>query len=96
MKLTPDIINGTFEIIGGMLCCLNVRQIWRDRKVTGFYWPTQAFFAIWGMWNLYFYPTLGQWFSFGGGVFLVLANTTWTLLAHHYSKKERLQAAIQI
>jgi hypothetical protein len=27
------------------------------------------------MWNLYLYPTLGQWFSFGGGVFLVLANT---------------------
>jgi hypothetical protein len=64
---------------------VNVRQIWRDRSVTGFYWPTQAFIAAWGLWNLYFYPALGQWFSFAGGVFLPLGNITWTLLAANYS-----------
>lgn len=89
MKFSTDIINGTFEILGGLLCWINVRQILRDKSVTGFYWPTQAFFAAWGIWNLYFYPALGQWFSFGGGMFLAIATITWTLLAAYYSRQEK-------
>ena len=84
----PDLINGTFEIIGGLMCWLNVVKILKDKSISGVYWHVQAFFSAWGFWNLYYYPHLGQWASFVGGVFLVIGNTTWTLLAVKYSRKD--------
>lgn len=48
-------------------------------------WRVTAFFAIWGGWNLYYYPSLGQWASFMGGVVIVTTNIIWLLLALHYS-----------
>jgi len=36
-----------------------------------------VFFTSWGMWNLFYYPHLGQWYSFAGGVFIVSVNTFW-------------------
>ena len=81
-----DWINGSFELLGGILCWLNVAKIRKDRKVQGVYWPVQAFFALWGWWNLYYYPSLGQWASFAGGAFLVIGNTAWVLLALKYAR----------
>lgn len=76
-----DVINGCFECLGGLLCWLNVVKLMRDKRVLGVYWPVQAFFAAWGWWNLYYYPSLGQWFSFFGGVILVIGNTLWVVFA---------------
>jgi hypothetical protein len=84
---TPDVVNGSFETIGAAMCWLNVHKITKDKKVVGLYWPVQAFFSVWGVWNLYYYPSLGQWASFLGGALLVMGNTTWTLLAAYYSKR---------
>lgn len=79
-----DWINGLFEIGGGLLCWMNVIKVRKDRKVCGVYWPVQAFFAAWGWWNLYYYPSLGQWASFAGGIVLVAGNSLWVLLAIRY------------
>jgi len=76
-----DLINGAFEVCGGFLCWFNVRILLIDRVVKGVFWPVQAFFAVWGWWNLYYYPSLGQWYSFAGGIFLVAGNTVWVVLA---------------
>lgn len=85
-----DFINGSFELIGGILCCLNVRRLLRDKQVKGVYWPAQAFFASWGFWNLAYYPSLHQWVSFAGGLLLVISNTTWVILAIYYRKRPGL------
>lgn len=82
----PDLINGAFELAGGALCWLNVQKILKDKCVIGVYWPIQAFFTAWGVWNLFYYPLLGQWASFVGGVFLVIGNTVWVVLAAYYAK----------
>jgi len=84
-----DIINGLFELIGGLLCWFNVKKILTDKKVQGVYWPVQAFFAAWGWWNLYYYPSLDQWASFVGGIILVLGNTLWVILALRYTRINR-------
>jgi hypothetical protein len=81
-----DTINGLFEMTGAVLCWVNVVRILRDRQVKGVSWAVSAFFSLWGFWNLYYYPSLGQWASFAGGVALVTANTTWVVLAIHFSK----------
>lgn len=78
--MTPDLINGLFELVGGVLLALNVRRLWIDREIAGISpWPV-AFFTSWGVWNLFFYPALGCWWSFAGGLLLVAANTAWLAL----------------
>lgn len=77
----PDLINGTFELFGAALTWRNYVELRRAREIRGVYWPTQAFFAAWGLWNLAYYPMLGQWASFVGGVLLVAGNAAWVVLA---------------
>jgi hypothetical protein len=84
-----DIINGLFELCGGFLCWLNVKQILKDQSVKGVYWPIQIFFSAWGIWNLFFYSGLSQWMSFYGGIFLAIGNISWVILAAYYSRKSK-------
>jgi hypothetical protein len=79
-----DIVNGFFEFGGGLMCWLNVRKILADKTIRGFYWPVQAFFAIWGWWNLFYYTSLAQPYSFWGALFLAVGNTVWVLLAIYF------------
>lgn len=77
----PDLINGGFELIGAYFTWRNWLQLRRDRTITGVYWPTTAFFSAWGIWNLVYYPALGQWASLVGGAVLVAGNVAWVVLA---------------
>ena len=85
--MTPDFINGLFETIGGFLCWLNVKKLYKEKALQGVHWQVQAFFTLWGIWNLFYYPSLNQWFSFVGGVFLAIGNGVWVLMAIYYSKR---------
>ena len=87
--MTSDAINGLFELIGAFLCWTNFRQLMRDRQIKGVYWPATAFFAVWGLWNLYYYPSLGQWFSFAAGVVLCAGNLAWVGLALRLKGKSK-------
>jgi hypothetical protein len=83
----PDAINAAFELVGAFLNWTNVRRLMRDKKVRGVYWPAWAFFALWGWWNLLYYgPFLGQWLSGAAGIIMVIANTTWVVLAIKYRR----------
>lgn len=77
----PDLINGGFELVGAGFTWRNFIELRRDRRLAGIYWPTTAFMAAWGVWNLIFYPALQQWASFVGGVALVTGNLAWVTLA---------------
>ena len=83
-----DLINGTFEAVGAIMCWANVYKLYKDKAVRGVLVGVQVFFSLWGFWNLYYYPSLGQWASFAGGVVLVSGNAAWCVLAYRYSKKE--------
>lgn len=84
--MTPDMINGTFELMGAVFLLLNVRQLFRDKALNGVHWLPTFFFSTWGIWNLYYYPSLGQWYSFAGGLLIVCINTFWLLQIWWYSK----------
>lgn len=73
----PDLINGCFELFGAFALWQNVVAIKRDRKIAGIDWRATVFFTSWGIWNLFFYPSLGQWASFAGGLAIVGVNATW-------------------
>ena len=84
--MTPDMINGLFELVGGILLILNVMQLYKDKKLNGVHWSPTIFFTSWGIWNLYYYPSLDQWYSFAGGLFIVTVNSIWLFQIYYYSK----------
>ena len=79
-----DLINGALEAVGAFFVMMDVMRLRRDKVVHGVYWPGRAFFMLWGVWNLYFYPYYEAYASFVGGVMLVLANLIWVALAIKY------------
>ena len=85
----PDLINGSFELCGGLLCWFNVKKLLAEKEIKGVYWPIQGFFTTWGAWNLFYYSNLNQWASFCGGVLLLIGNGTWVVLARHYENKNQ-------
>jgi hypothetical protein len=87
MVLSPDQINGLFEVVGGLFALLNVRRVLRDKAVAGVSWVAVGFWSLWGFWNLYYYPHLDQWMSFYGGLMLVGANTTYVALLLYYGRR---------
>lgn len=82
--MTPDLVNALFEGFGGLMHWTNVRAIYRDKQIRGVnVWAT-VLFNFWGAWNLWYYPHLGQWASFWGGLVIVSANSVWVWLALRY------------
>lgn len=84
----PDLVNGSFELVGGFFLWKNVRQLLKDKEVKGVHWGPTMFFFLWGLWNLFYYPHLDQWFSFVGGLNIVVANGMWVYLMMKYTKNE--------
>jgi hypothetical protein len=86
--MTNDIINGLFELIGGFLLLLNVLEIYKHKEIKGIHWGPTVFFTVWGLWNLHYYPSLDQWFSFAGGLVIVTVNSVWLYLIWKYRKNK--------
>jgi len=82
-----DLINGLYESLGGFFILLSIFKLLREKQVHGISWVHVLFFTTWGYWNLYYYPHLNQWWSFVGGLAVVLANSIWFVLLIYYGRK---------
>jgi uncharacterized membrane protein YfcA len=82
----PDLVNGAFEAVGGAMIVMNCVRLYRDKCVRGVSVLPVTFFTSWGIWNLFYYPSLGQWASFAGGCSIVIANAVWLGMAIHYRR----------
>ena len=82
-----DEINATFELFGGLFVCFSIRTLYLDKVVKGISWFHAVFFLSWGYWNLLYYPSLDQWYSFWGGVVLTIANTIWFSMMVYYNRR---------
>lgn len=85
--MSPDIANALFEFVGGALIWVNVLRLHKDKMIRGVHWGPTGFFAAWGLWNLFYYPHLEQWWSFAGGCFIVTTNTIWVAQMIYYRKR---------
>ena len=85
---TPDLVNGCFELFGIFFILPSVLKLHKEKIVRGVSWVHVGFFVIWGLWNLYYYPHLDQWFSFIGGIGVVLATSVWFMQLVYYSYNE--------
>ena len=84
-----DNINGLFELFGGLFILLSCFKLYRDKKVRGVSYIHVGYFAMWGYWNIHYYPHLGQWFSFAGSLTVTLINTIWLGQIIYYLRKEK-------
>ena len=91
--MTPDLINGLFEFLGSCMIWMSVRRTVKDKGYAGIYIPATAFFFLWGVWNLYYYPSLAQWWSFAGGCSIALANLAWISAMLYYGHASSSQSA---
>tara|TARA_R110002111_G_scaffold17323_4_gene43502 strand:+ start:1205 stop:1471 length:267 start_codon:yes stop_codon:yes gene_type:complete len=85
--MSADLTNAIFEIGGGFLMWLNVKVLYESKEVKGVDWRVSAFFFCWGVWNIYYYPSLDQWLSFYAGIWLSIANLVWVSMAVYYGRK---------
>lgn len=83
-----DVINGLFELLGSVFLWLNVIRLRRDKEAKGIDWRSVLFFFSWGVWNLHYYPSLGQWWSFCGGISIAIANAAWIVLLWWYAGRK--------
>lgn len=81
-----DSVNGMLELLGAVAVFGHCLRAFRDKCIRGASLWATAFFSLWGFWNLFYYPSLGQWASFTGGLALVLANCFWLALMVLYRK----------
>lgn len=84
-----DKVNGLFELLGGIFVMLHCIRLYKDKKVRGVSFIATAYFALWGFWNIHYYPHLEQWASFVGGLLIVAMNTLWIFMIIYYIRKER-------
>lgn len=87
--MTADMINGAYELLGGVFILNHCRAVLKDKAVNGVSLVSTVFFTSWGVWNLYYYPSLNQWCSFAGGIFIVLSNCLWIGLMLKYRKESK-------
>jgi hypothetical protein len=81
-----DLINGGFELCSGLFQIANILRLIKDKEVKGVSLSSFILYTVWGLWNLYYYPSLGQSLSFIGGIFIVVTNMIWLGLAIYYKQ----------
>jgi hypothetical protein len=87
--MVPDLVNGGFEALASLFILNHCRAIWRSRQAHGISLLSTVFFAAWGLWNIWYYPHLGQLFSFYAGIAVVCANFFWIYSIWLIRKSER-------
>lgn len=86
--MIADAINGAFELVAGVAVLNHCRALYRDQQVRGASVLSTAFFFLWGLWNLFYYPSLSQWWSFSGGLLIMCANLLWVGMMIYYRQQE--------
>lgn len=85
--MTNDLINGCFELAGSLFIFNHCRTLFKDKDVRGVSILSTIYFFAWGVWNLFFYPSLNQLWSFYGGIAIMVANSLWITMMIYYKFK---------
>lgn len=75
--ITPDLITAAFELLASAFILNHARVLWKTRQAYGVSLVSTAFFSVWGLWNLWYYPHLDQTLAFYAGIMVMVANTFW-------------------
>jgi hypothetical protein len=82
-----DKINAVAEVIACIVLLPSIMRAWRLKVVQGVHWLTPAFFWSYGIWNLFYYHSLEQWWSGMAAILLATQNTVWLLMVILYTPR---------
>lgn len=85
--MPADFLNAIFEFGGFVMIASNCLAVYRDKGYAGVTIPATVFFAVWGYWNLFYYPSLDQMWSVAAAGLVAFANTIWIVLMLKYGRK---------
>lgn len=84
--MDADIGNALFELFACGFILNHCRVLHQDKAVRGVSLLSTVFFATWGGWNVFYYPHLGQLWSFAAGLLVFAANLLWIGLMFRYRR----------
>lgn len=87
--MSPDVINALFELGGAVAVFLSVLRTIKERNMAGVSGAHVAFFLAWGLWNLFYYPNLDQFWSFAAGAILTAVNFAFAMLWLKYGRTKK-------
>jgi uncharacterized membrane protein YfcA len=90
--IAPDLANATFEALAALFILNHCRAVWGSKQAHGISILSTMFFASWGVWNIWYYPHLGQWLSFYAGILVTFANLFWIYSIWLIRRKYPLEA----
>ena len=82
-----DILNGIFVFCGSVLVWINVFKLVKDKEVKGISVTVQTFFAIWGIWNIFYFYHLSLPYSMIANFILGLGNATWCAIVFYFKHR---------
>jgi len=85
--ISPDTINGLFQLGGAIVELYDVYLLRRDKRVHGVHYSTVAFFLLWALWSLAYYYLIHQWFSLAGASVLAASSFWWLELLVRYRRR---------
>jgi hypothetical protein len=89
--MTPDQINAFLIFVGSLMVFKSCFIVYRDKSVRGVSIIANMYFTAWGMWNVFYFPHLHQYWSFGAEMCICTANILWISLMLYYKRKEKSQ-----
>lgn len=84
--MSQDITNALFELFAGIMIFNHCRVLMADKHVAGVSTLSTVFFLLVGIWNLYYYPHLEQWYSLIAGTTVVTSNGLYIYLLLKYKR----------
>lgn len=86
--IQPDyanIIAAIFEGVGAFICATNVVAVCKDKTVSGLFWQSYIFYALWSLWDvLFIYQSIdlpaGQFFA----LVRLVCQLAWLIAAVYY------------
>jgi hypothetical protein len=83
--ITLDQINAGFEMAGAISRTFDCVQLYRAKRFVGGSLFTAFFFLMWGFFNIVFYPSLGQTYSYLAALALTTMNALWLVMAMYFN-----------
>ena len=80
-----DSVNAGFELACAVLLWLNVRTLYRDKQIKGIALSPNFLYLAAGLWDLYYYPFLGQVLSFAASLVYTTGFVLWLGMAVWYT-----------
>ena len=92
----PDIINASFEAGAGLAVLHHCFKLYEHKQARGLSIPAVLFFTVWGLWNLFYYHHLGQFWSFAGGIVVTITNLAYLAMLFVYARHRITLAPVEL